>query len=70
MKLFNVGRVALVVNQRGVLVSLHSNGHQFNGTIARDGAVEWATKSFPRALVTALDMTQPNAEVVVIQEAS
>jgi hypothetical protein len=70
MKLFNVGRVAIVIDHKEAFVSLHSNGHQFSGKIARDGAIDWATKSFPRALVTALDMTQPNAEVVVIQEAS
>jgi len=70
MKTFHVGRVAIVSNLNGDNVELYSNGHQFYGGMPRGMAVDWAIASFPNALITLLDMTGQNPQVLVIQEAS
>lgn len=70
MKPFKVGRVEVIVAFEKAYVKLFSNGHQFQGTIESAGVVDWAVKSFPKALITVLDTTRPGQVPVVVQEAS
>lgn len=70
MKKFNVGRVAIVTGFTGDNVALHSNGHMFVGGMNRGSGVDWAVASFPNALITVLDTTTDNPQVLVIQEAT